>query len=49
MGARFYRMLYQHLTAGAPLEITLAQVRQQIAVIEECHRQNPHIWGRKKK
>lgn len=45
MGMSFYRMLYCHLTEGAPLEITPEQVRQQIAVIAECHRQNPHIWG----
>lgn len=37
----FYHMLYRSLTQGAPLEITPEQVRQQIAVIEECHRQNP--------
>lgn len=37
----FYDMLYKALTEGAPLEITPEQVRQQIAVIEECHRQNP--------
>ncbi len=37
----FYDMLYKTLTEDAPLEITLEQVRQQIAVIEECHRQNP--------
>ena len=37
----FYNMLYKVLTEGAPLEITPQQVRQQIAVIEECHRQNP--------
>lgn len=37
----FYDMLYKTLTEDAPLEITPAQVRQQIAVIEECHRQNP--------
>ena len=49
MAGCFYRMFYKTLTAGAALEITLEQVRQQIAVIEECHRQNPHIYGRKKK
>ena len=38
-------MLYKTLTAGEPLEITSQQVRQQIAVIEECQRQNPHIYG----
>jgi len=37
----FYRMLYRTLTEGAPLEVTPLQVRRQIAVIEECHRQNP--------
>jgi scyllo-inositol 2-dehydrogenase (NADP+) len=37
----FYDMLYKTLTEGAPLEVTPTQVRQQIAVIEECHRQNP--------
>ena len=40
-------MLYRTLTAGEPLEITPQQVRQQIAVIEECQRQNPHIYGKK--
>ena len=35
------KMLYKSLTEGAALEITPVQVRQQIAVIEECHRQNP--------
>lgn len=44
MSGRFYAMLYKTLTTGAPLEITPEQVRQQIAVIEECHRQNPHIY-----
>lgn len=47
MSASFYAMLYKTLTTGAPLEITPEQVRQQIAVIEECQRQNPHIWGKK--
>ena len=37
----FYNMLYAHMADNAPLEITPQQVRQQIAVIEECHRQNP--------
>ena len=41
MAARFYEMLYRTLVDGTPLEITTQQVRQQIAVIEECHRQNP--------
>jgi len=37
----FYEMLYNHIADGAPLEVTPQQVRQQIAVMEECHRQNP--------
>ncbi len=41
MSYSFYSMLYKVLTEGAPLEITLEQVRRQIAVIEECHRQKP--------
>ena len=39
--AQFYDMLHRSLTTGAPLEVTLAHVRRQIAIIEECHRQNP--------
>ena len=38
---RFYENLYGALVHGTPLEVTLEQVRRQIAVIEECHRQNP--------
>jgi scyllo-inositol 2-dehydrogenase (NADP+) len=41
MSGRIYSNLYEALTAGAPLVVTPQQVRQQIAVIEECHRQNP--------
>lgn len=44
MSAAFYAMLHRALTEGAPLEITPQQVRQQIAVIEEAQRQNPHIY-----
>lgn len=40
MSASFYNMLYNAVRYGKPLEITPQQVRQQIAVIEECHRQN---------
>jgi hypothetical protein len=39
MSAAYYAMLHRHMTEGAPLEITPQQVRQQIAVIEEAHRQ----------
>lgn len=37
----FYLMLYEHMTNNAPLEVTPAQVRRQIEIMEECHRQNP--------
>ncbi|HEO72099.1 MAG TPA: Gfo/Idh/MocA family oxidoreductase [Candidatus Hydrogenedentes bacterium] len=47
ISGRFYRMLYKTLTQGAPLAITPEQVRRQIAVIEEAHRQNPHIWSKR--
>lgn len=40
-----YEMLYRTMTTGAPLEITPEQVRQQMAVMEECRRQNPHIYA----
>ncbi len=41
MAAKFYANLYEALTAGAPLAVPPEHVRQQVAVIEECHRQNP--------
>ncbi|NLV91509.1 MAG: Gfo/Idh/MocA family oxidoreductase [Firmicutes bacterium] len=41
MAQSFYEMLYKTLTENVPLEITPQEVRQQIAVMEECHRQNP--------
>lgn len=37
----YYNMIYEYLTEGTPMEIMPYQVKQQIAVIEECHRQNP--------
>jgi len=37
----YYTQMYDALVNGADFPITLQQVRQQIAVIEECHRQNP--------
>jgi predicted dehydrogenase len=40
---KFYNMLYRVIREGAPLEISLGQVRQQIAVMEEAHRQNPML------
>ncbi len=41
MAQAFYTSLYGSLVEGAPLAVSLQEVRQQIAVIEECHRQNP--------
>ncbi|MFZ4694077.1 MAG: hypothetical protein ACOYMV_03035 [Verrucomicrobiia bacterium] len=33
--------LHAALTKGSPLEAPPSQVRQQVAVIEECHRRCP--------
>jgi len=44
MTEKLYLMLHDALTTGAPLEITPEQVRQQMWVMEECRRQNPHIY-----
>lgn len=41
ISGRYYEMLYNCIVNGAPLEIKPEEVRLQIAVIEECHRQNP--------
>ena len=41
LARRYYEQLYQTLTKGVPFFCTLEQVRVQIAVIEECHKQNP--------
>lgn len=38
---RYYHMLYETIVNGAPLAIKPEEVRLQIAVAEECHRQNP--------
>lgn len=43
MTGKFYNMFYKTLTRGTKLETSVEQVRRQIAVIEEAHRQNPHI------
>lgn len=43
--ASVYNMLHNTITTGAPLEITPQQVRQQMAVMEECRRQNPQIYA----
>jgi scyllo-inositol 2-dehydrogenase (NADP+) len=41
MAAAYYLMLYNTLVNGEPLEVTLSEVHRQIAVMEECFRQNP--------
>ncbi|MBE6377969.1 MAG: Gfo/Idh/MocA family oxidoreductase [Lentisphaerae bacterium] len=40
-GTRYYTNIYNAITNGEPLVVKLSQVRRQIAIIEECHRQNP--------
>lgn len=40
MSVAYYDMLYDTLTKGTALTVTLAEVRQQIAVMEACFRQN---------
>jgi predicted dehydrogenase len=38
---KLYATVYDYLVDGKPLVVTPQQVRQQIAVMEEAHRQNP--------
>lgn len=45
MAQAFYQDLHQVLTRGAAPEVPLRDVRRQIAVMEECHRQNPLSRG----
>ena len=40
-GNKYYKQLYAALTEGTPMDVTLEQVRRQIMIIEECHKQNP--------
>lgn len=44
MSEQFYMMLYRTLANGDSLEISPKQIRRQMAVMEECRRQNPHIY-----
>ncbi len=39
--SELYKTVYEHLTLGKPLVVTPYQVRQQIALMEEVHTQNP--------
>jgi predicted dehydrogenase len=40
-GTKYYLNIYDAITTGAPITVKLSQIRRQIAIIEECHRQNP--------
>ena len=33
--------IYDAITKGTPIAVKLSQIRRQIAIIEECHKQNP--------
>ena len=39
--ASYYGEIYDHITSGKPTTVQPWQVKKQIAVMEECHRQNP--------
>lgn len=41
MTGKYYDMLHSHITQGTELVVTSEQVKKQIGVMEECHRQNP--------
>lgn len=41
MTKSYYTRLYETIVNGAPLFVKPEEVRRQVAVIEECHRQNP--------
>jgi predicted dehydrogenase len=47
MGVIFYDMLYNAIVNGAPLKVKPEEIRRQAAVIDECRRQNPHIYRKK--
>ncbi len=40
MAKCYYQNLYNAFTGSAPFEVSLDEMRQQVAVLEECHRQN---------
>jgi hypothetical protein len=42
-GTKYYLNIYDALTTGAPIKVKLSQIRRQIGIIEECHRQNPMV------
>ena len=43
--ATFYKLLYKSLTTRAAFPIKPEDIRQQMAVMELCRKQNPDIWG----
>jgi len=43
LGEQLYLNLYEAILNGAALEISREEVSRQIAIIEECHRQNPQF------
>ncbi|NLD87257.1 MAG: Gfo/Idh/MocA family oxidoreductase, partial [Clostridiales bacterium] len=44
IAGRYYNNLYEAIVNGADFEIKLDEVRRQIAIIEECHRQNEKLF-----
>ncbi len=40
-GSRYYENVYDAYVNGAELIVKLEQVKRQVRIIEECHRQNP--------
>lgn len=44
MSEQFYSMLYRTLAHGEPCEIQVVHARRQMAVMEACRKQNPHIY-----
>ncbi len=38
---KYYQNVYSHITGGKPLVVKPSRVRQQIAIMEEIHKQNP--------
>lgn len=45
-GTKYYLNIYDALMNGADLKVKLSQVRRQVAIIEECYRQNEQFLPR---
>ena len=45
-GTKYYLNIYDALTNGAELKVKLSQIRRQVAIIEECYRQNEEFLPR---